>query len=390
MSHVNIHLRDAVAVPPIPAFKVKARSLRPASGRTFDMSQAVPAFPTFSKIRECLGEDLRNDALSFYTEVPGLEKLRCMVLEGHHLLGGCSVDQILITSGANHAMYTAMLTMMAPGDKLVLPEPFYFNYDMALPMLGIKPVYCPMSADHGMALDAESMIAFLRTKGQGAKALLLITPNNPTGARYEPSEILRLLEWTSSHGVEVILDETYRWFDEIHLNDSRLARFVGNGLTLVGSFSKAFSLTGYRVGYWIASKQQIGEAMKVQDTLVICPSHIGQWAAIRGLEHCMGDVRKKSEEMKALVQVVTKCNKRLKHFRFVSAGAFFAYLQHPFKDMSAEAACLKLYEKTGILGLPGSVFGKSQEGFVRLSVCNLSPDDLADALALLERWDADC
>lgn len=387
MSLVNNALVDHVSVPPIPAFKSKAREISPVGGRSFDMTQAVPSFLTYEIIREKLAEDLRAGNGCFYTEGRGLERLRRLIRDGHHLLGGWPLENMMITAGANHAMFTALLSTLPTGSTVVMPDPVYFNYDMALPMLGLRAAYCPMSADNGMALDANRMIQWIESSAPEARAIVLITPNNPTGARYESPEILRLLEWTSRRGIEVVLDETYRWFDNEHLRDARLAQYLGRGLSLVGSFSKAFSLTGYRVGYWIAGQDQILQGMKVQDTMVICPPHLGQLAATYGLENCLNEVTQAAARMKVLVDKALAVNSSLRRFRVVSAGAFFAFLKHPFGHLSADDAALQIYRETGILGLPGTVFGATRKDFTRLSVCNLSPDDLEAALTNLVAFD---
>jgi len=384
---VNRVLPAHVLAPPIPEFKSKARRLTPITGKTFDLSQAVPSYPTFPAIRAALAESLGDDETGFYTDVPGLPALRQKIAATHRLLGPNGSDRVMVTAGANHAMYTALTLLVNPGEKVLLIEPYYFNYDMALTMLGIRPAYFALSAESGMQLEASRLIEHLQ-KNEDIRAVILITPNNPTGAQYRCDSLAELLAWTRPRGVEVILDETYRDFDPNHCNDRRLADHVGQGLTIVGSFSKSYSLTGYRVGYLILGEAEFREALKIGDTMVICASHIGQLAALSGLERCSAEVAAQSTRLAGIHRDLRARSESLKHFSLVSSGAFFAYVKHPFGKMTSEQAGLELFRETGILGLPGTVFGKSQEDFIRLSVSNLSESGLAEAWGELLEFDA--
>jgi len=384
---VNRSVANFVTAPPIPDFKNRSRNVQPLTGKSFDLTQAVPSYATFAKIKAELAKDLLEGRVDFYTEVPGLLELREKLCEKHPLLQKSDANRTLITAGANHAMMTALMCLLNAGDTVLLPEPFYFNYEMALPMLGLKGVFFQLDAHKGMQLNARDLVAFLETSARETKALVLITPNNPSGACYSPQEIHELLTWTSPRGIEVIVDETYLRFDPNHLAEPKLRSYLGKGLTLVGSFSKSFSLTGYRVGYLVLSPEQFTQALKIQDTMVICPSHIGQRAAIHGLEHCESDVQFQANRMAKLAQQLQTRLAALKHFQLVSQGAFFAYLKHPFSTMDAETAAITLYRETGILGLPGTTFGKSQQSFIRLSISNLDENQLKEAMDQLVDYD---
>ncbi len=378
------HFVLPVENPPIPDFKSQAKALQTKAPQTFDMTQAVPSFPTFSRIREELKKDLENPEMSFYTDVPGLLELRQAIVARHPLQKKLDVKNILITAGANHAAYTALTLLFSPGDGVLLPEPFYFNHDMALKMLALKPQYSSLDAEAGFQLQAESLITELqKTKSRG---VLLVTPNNPSGAFYSSAEILKLLLWTSANKVEVILDETYIHYDAQHLNQVEIGTFIGKGLTLVGSFSKSFSLTGYRVGYMISGQEEINQSLKIQDTMVICAPTLSQRAALHGLELCQSDLQKKVSELRDLTVLLRKKSAEWKNFRLRSSGAFFAFIEHPYA-LNATQAALKLYEEAGILALPGTVFGKSQNKFLRLAYANFDAAKLTLALDQLSALD---
>lgn len=383
---MNRLIKSYVSFPPIVEFKAKASKINPETKKTFDLTQAVPNFPTFEQLRERLSlEILKDPSLSFYTPDPGLLELRQNIAAHHPLKNYIDHSNILITAGANHAMYTALTLYASIGDPILMLEPYYFNYDMAVKMMGLHPVYHQLREDDGFKMRAVDVIKTL--KKTKAKIIIVISPNNPTGACYDSKEIIELLKWTSTHGVRVLFDETYLVFDKNHLTNSKIGSFLNKGLSIVGSFSKSHSLTGYRVGYLVTKEQDIQEALKVQDTMIICAPHIGQRAAILGLKFFKKDVLRKIDEIAALRKMLLKETAALKNFKICSSGAFFGFLSHPFKKTFCEEATLEIYKKTGILGLPGTAFGPNQQGFIRLSFCNLTKKTLKEAIQNLILFD---
>ena len=372
---MNSTLVDFVAAPPIVEFKKKAAGVTPVCSRRFDMTQAVPNVPTPLRIRKRLAEALLADPeISFYTDVPGLDRLRARIAGDHPLSDSLRAENLIITAGANNAMFSSFVLHFRPGDKVLLLEPYYFNYDMGLRMLGMIPAYFALSESGGFSLRARDLIEHLER--ESPSGVVLISPNNPTGAVYPSSEILTLLEWTSRHRIEMILDETYAKYDPDHLRNPEIGTYLGRGLTLVGSFSKTYSLTGYRVGYLAAGREEIEQALKIQDTALICAPHISQLAALGGLEEGEEDLASQLAKTTGLCRRFREIGTELRAFSLPSCGAFFAYLKHPHAEMACEDATLRLYEHTGIAGLPGTVFGAGQRAYIRLAFCNLSPDDL--------------
>jgi len=349
--------------------------------REFDMSQAVPSYGTFKPILDGLKRDLDRFATGFYTPVQGLPELQLAIRNAHPLSSQLDASNILVTAGANHAMYTALTALFAPGDKVTLLEPYYFNYDMALDILGLTADYCPLSAETGFQLCPEKVLSHLQTSG--SKGLIVITPNNPTGATYRGGEIDRLLEGCARLGVEVLLDETYGAFDPDHLKHSGIGAFLNRNLSLIGSFSKSFSLTGYRVGYWATQTTRMGQAIKLQDTMTICAPHLSQLAALHGLNECQALLGEKTIELTKKAVLIKKYFSEERRYKLRSVGPFFAYVEHPYADLTAREAATKLYVDSGVLALPGSVFGKSQERYLRLAYENLTPEQLTKALKFL-------
>jgi len=380
MISLNQTLISSVMSPPIQEFKRQALE-QPTKFSLIDLSQAVPNFATFPVITRKLSELLQEDGdLSFYTEVQGLPELRSAIVNDHPLQSCLQADQVLVTAGANHAMFTALVTLVGRGAKVLLPEPYYFNYEMALRMLGLEVVGIRLDPETGFQLNA-SYVAHVAQQ-EGVKAIILITPNNPCGTKYANSEIFKLLEMTEAMGVHVILDETYRHYNTDHLLNAPFSRWPDN-LTLVGSFSKSFSLTGYRVGYLALSHAALKQALKVQDTLVICAPHLSQRAALHGLQHGLGAMQERVALTAQLEGQLLNHAAQLRKFRLISSGTFFAYFRHPFEHLDSHRAALWLHQETGILVLPGEVFGAHQQRYLRFSFVNVSGEQLAEAMQRL-------
>lgn len=360
-------------------------SINPKNGVLFDLTQAVPSFPTFKKIVLHLQEQLLSDENSFYTDVAGELALRLQIAKNHPLKSSLKADDLIITAGANHAAYTAFTLHFDIGDTVLLPEPCYFNHDMALKMLGLKSHFYKMSPQMNFQLAADEMI--IELKASKARGVVLVTPNNPTGVIYNSGEVFKLLNWTSKNNVSVILDETYMRFDPNHLSLDSIYQFIGNGLSLVGSFSKTLSLTGYRVGYLIHGSKHLENVLKIQDTMVICAPVLSQKAALFGLQFCENEVQMQIELIFEKERLLKEMATHWKNFKLCSSGAYFAFIKHPFDDLTAEQAALKIFHETGLLTLPGTVFGPSQSSFLRLAFANIDKIQLRRALKNLSDFD---
>jgi aspartate/methionine/tyrosine aminotransferase len=381
---INPIINSVIISPPIPEFLERIKTLEIGATNIFDMTQAVPSVPTPEKICSALANSLTESDTSFYTAIEGLECLRLEIAKQHPLSSSLDIENIIITAGANHAMYTALQLFLKSGDKLGLIEPYYFNHDMAAKILGYEPVYKSLE-NSGFDLVAQEIIDWI--EASQVKAIILITPNNPTGAKYNSNEILSILKYTSKKQIEVIIDETYIAFDPNHLDHQLLSDYIGQGLTLVGSFSKTYSLTGYRVGYLISGRAEIQQALKIQDTLLICAPHLSQIAAYTALTECADFVEGAKRVIEEKTKFIVSQTKQLENFKIASVGAYFAYLKHPFLSLSSEDAAIKLFKNTGILSLPGSIFGASQSGYLRLAYCNLDMPTLDKAVRALVKFD---
>jgi aspartate/methionine/tyrosine aminotransferase len=237
-------------------------------------------------------------------------------------------------------------------------------------------VHLPFRPDRGGVpdpADAEKLI------GPKARAIVLVTPNNPTGAIYPPETIKAFYDLAKRRGLALILDETYRDFlpRDGAPHDLFAEPDWRDTLVQLYSFSKVYCLTGYRVGSIIAGPALIAEIAKAMDTVAICAPRIGQLAALYGLEHLkgwrVGNTAMMRERLQALVQAL-KANDI--GYELISAGAYFAYLRHPFKGRAAGEVARALAGEQNILALPGSMFGPGQEEFLRFAFANVPAETM--------------
>jgi aspartate/methionine/tyrosine aminotransferase len=379
-----------VAVEPSPIGETKRWVL----GRTFpperpliDLSQAVPGYPPAMELRRHLGDLLLDPAMHGYTPILGLAALREEY--ARHLAGfygaPLSPEEVGITSGCNQAFCLALMSIARAGDQVILPRPHYFNHDMWLRMLGIEPVsldFRPGSGAVPEARDAEALI------GPKTRAIVLISPNNPTGAVYPPATIHAFFELARRRGIALLLDETYKdllpegtppheLFSEPHWRDTVVHLY---------SFSKVFALTGYRVGGVAAKASLLGEIEKAMDCVSICPPRLGQEAALYGLRNLLPWARRNTQDLKARADLLGAGLQRSNRWRLVSIGAYFAYVEHPFAGKRSTEVSKRLADEENLLTIPGDMFGAGQERFVRLAFANVSDDRIPAVLERLERF----
>jgi aspartate/methionine/tyrosine aminotransferase len=208
---------------------------------------------------------------------------------------------------------------------------------------------------------------------------VLVTPNNPTGAVYPAEIIAQFYDLARRRGLALVLDETYRDFLP---DDGPPHGVFGEGdwrdhLVQLYSFSKVYCLTGYRVGSIIAGPALSAEV--AMDTIAICAPRLGQLAALYGLQHLGAWRHKNTALMRARLQALRVGLARNDlGYRLISAGAYFAYLAHPFEGRPASAIARRLADEENVLALPGSMFGPDQDRYLRLAFANAETKSMAD------------
>ena len=344
-----------------------------------NLSQAAPIEPPPEALREATAEMVRAEAdTHLYGPVLGLPALRSEIaFRWSDLYGGeIRPDEVAVTAGCNQAFCTAVLTLAAPGDAVLLPVPWYFNHKMWLDLSGVEAIPLPCGPD--MLPDPAAARARMTPR---VRAIVLVTPNNPTGAEYPPELIAEFAELARASGAVLIVDETYRDFLSRPGRPHDLFADPGwrDHVVHLYSFSKAFRLTGYRTGAMVASAERLAQAEKVLDSVTICPPQLGQKAALWGLRHLGDWVRGERAEILRRRDAARAALAGLPGWRVLGCGAYFAYVEHPH-PLPSDALAPVLLRELSLLMLPGTMFApKGDEAArrqLRIAFANIGVEGL--------------
>jgi len=355
----------------------------PQSENLIDMCQAVPAHLPPQSLRDYLGEAIKAGEGATYTDIRGIPPLR-EALAGNiseRYQGSVTADDILITAGCNQAFCSVIDTLCEAGDEVIVPLPCYFNHQMWLTTRAVVPRYLSFNAETAMPDPGEASSLI----NERTRAILLVTPNNPSGAIYSHECIEQFFELAQEQGLALIMDETYRDFIDINQLPHRLFSRSDWRETLVHlySFSKVFSLTGFRTGAVAASQALLDQLKKIQDCTAICAPHAGQLAAVYGLQNLQAWKLEKSDELaRRAIAIKQAFDHADLNYRLISAGAYFAYIEHPF-EAPARDVVKRLIQQHEIISLPGSYFGRDQEQFIRFAYANVHERHFDDVIRRL-------
>jgi aspartate/methionine/tyrosine aminotransferase len=322
-----------------------------------NVSQAAPVDPPPLPMRQAMADMIVNDDAShLYGPVLGLDALRAEVAgEWSDAYGGTVTDaQVAITSGCNQAFAAAIASLASEGDEVIVPVPYYFNHRMWLDMAGVRTVPLLTGADLLPDPDQAARLITDRTR-----AIALVTPNNPGGVEY-PAELVRaFFDLARRHDIALIVDETYRDF-HAHVgapHDLFTDPDWDDTLIQLYSFSKAYRLTGHRVGALVTSTKRMAEVEKFLDTVTICPNQLGQRAALWGMQNLRDWLAGERLEILDRRAAINEGFGVLadQGWTLMGCGAYFAYVQHPYSRPSDEVA-KALVREAGVLMLPGTMF----------------------------------
>lgn len=346
-----------------------------------NLSQAAPVDPPPEPLRAAMAEAVLTEPQAhLYGPVLGLPALREeLAQQWSRAYGGeISPAQVAITAGCNQAFVAAMATIAGPGDQVMLPTPWYFNHKMWLDMAGIQTLALPTGPD--LLPDPATAAALLTER---TRAIALVSPNNPAGVEYPPALIAAFRDLARERGITLLLDETYRDFysQDTRPHDLFTDPDWDDSLVHLYSFSKAYRLTGHRVGALITSPKRLAEVEKFLDTVSICPPQLGQIGALYGMRNLGNWLAGERQEVLRRRAALEEAFAPLEGWDILGIGAYFAYLAHPFAARS-DAVAKALVPEAGLLVLPGTMFGpegdKRADGSLRLAFAN------ADAAGLQE------
>jgi aspartate/methionine/tyrosine aminotransferase len=372
---------ERVHFPPISEVKGWLAGARPELP-LMDLCQAVPDYPPAPALTEHLARLTADPLVARYSPDEGLPEVREAICARYGRTYGATLNprQLCLTIGASQAFWLAMVTLCRKGDEVIVPLPAYFDHPMALEILGIRPVYAPFDESLGGVPSVAALESLITSR---TRAILVVTPSNPTGVAGPPETIHRLYELAARHGLALVLDETYSDFvaGGARPHDLFAARNWGDHFVHIASFGKTYALTGYRAGMLAASEKFIHHALKAQDTMAVCQPRITQHAVQFGVENLDEWVRQNRVMMEERHDCFCgEFSRPGNAFRLVASGTFFGWVRHPFPGRTGREVAKKLVEEAGLLTLPGEVFGPGLTGYLRLAFGNIQQQFIAEAV----------
>ncbi|TCZ64867.1 aminotransferase [Roseicella aquatilis] len=379
----------ALPGPPILACRAWGLRYRGQVGSLMDLTQAVPGYPPHPGLLERLAEAAGSRAAAGYGPLEGEPALRQALARDLRLSHGGDVrpEDVMVTAGCNLAFTLVTTALASPGDAVLAPTPWFFNHPLALATRGVTTVPLPCRAEDGFLPDPDHAAALL-DRYPAIRALLLVTPNNPTGAAYPPALVARLAELCRLRRRWLVLDETYRDF----LPDPAAAPGLAGQaaphalfsapdwrdfVVHLYSFSKAYCIPGHRVGALVAGPALRGEVIKAVDNIQICAPRPPQAALAWGVDALRiwraanrAVIARRTEAFRRAIA------RRAPAWRIDAAGAYFAYLRLPEGAPPAARVAERLAAEHGLVTLPGSAFGPGQERHLRLAYAATEEEEI--------------
>lgn len=353
-------------------------ALRTSDRRLLDLSQAAPSYATAPVIAERIAQVGASADGGAYAPPLGLPGLKNAFAERLRVDTGSLVtgEQVLPTAGCNQAFCVAVSALADPGDEVIVPLPYYFNHAMWLEAEGIVPRFLePGPGFVPSPSDAEAMI------NDRTRAIVLVTPGNPTGVTIPPHVIDAFADLARRRQIALVIDETYRNFRETSAPPHQAMSEDGWADTTIGlhSFSKDLAIPGYRVGAIVAGEAFLEQAAKLLDCVAICAPRVSQEAALTGLTLAQGWQQEQASRIAANLDVFRSTMAAAPGgFELAASGAFFGWVRHPFESVSSGDVVKHLVLDHDVLVIPGTAFMPTDERWLRFSFANLEAEDFAE------------
>ncbi len=372
--------------------QIKEMELRAAQiPGVVSLAQGIPSFDTPEPIGRYVQEKIASGAVSRYSLTPGLPKLREAIAESLRE-DGMRYDpenEIIVTCGSIEAISATLIASTEPESEVIVPSPSYASYVEAIRMAGGVPRFVPLVEEQNFALDTD---AIARAVNRKTSAILIANPNNPTGTVYSRAQITALVELAERHDLLVISDEVYKDFlynDAELFSPARLPEARAR-VVRVFSFSKAYGMTGWRIGFLHSARKNVAEILKVHDALVTCAPVVSQYAALAAIE--LGDepVDRFRREFLERRNLTLGALDRMSHiFDYQKPNA--SYFVFPrVKDVvplarDSRRLARDILERAHVALVPGVAFGPSGEAHLRISYSR-ERADIEEAFARLDDY----
>lgn len=362
------------------------------------LGQGIPSFPTPEFIREAIIKELQhNEAIGKYSLQPGLPELKLAVakdLERRHGIRHVDPErEIFISCGGMEALAASLATIVERGDEVIVPSPNYSSHLEQILFAEGRPVFVPLIEEEGWKMDLDALRQAITKK---TKAILFCSPANPTGAVFSRTELQTIADLALKHKLFLLVDEAYDFLvydNNPYFSVASIPELKDN-LVAVYSFSKRFCMTGWRVGYLYASSRIVDQVLKVHDAFAICAPTISQYAALIALQHTNGKTGLGDQSVTQLIHALEKRREVLcqrltalpELFSFQKPkGAYYIFPKIVPKNLNSIDLALKLLYEAKVITVPGSGFGPTGEGHVRLSFGG-TEEQINKALDRIETW----
>ena len=375
------------AVPPFHVMDLLAAAARrqQSHGDLLNLVAGQPSTPAPVPVREAAKRALDEQVLG-YTVALGIPELREAIVGHHRRMHGLevSVDDVVVTTGSSGGFLLAFLAAFEAGDRVAIARPGYACYRNVLTALGCEVV----ELDAGPESRFQPTVEMLESLDEPVRGLVVASPANPTGTMLAPDELADLAAWCEARGVQLISDEIYHGIEYATPVMHSSAWETSREAVVFNSFSKYFSMTGWRIGWMLVPERLRRPVDVLTGNFTICPPVLAQHAAVEAFSEasyaeCDGHVARYAENRRLLLDGLP----RLGLDRLAPAdGAFYVYADLGHLTDDSMAFCHRLLAETGIATAPGVDFDTEVGNrFARLSFAG-STDDVVEALARLERW----
>lgn len=328
-----------------------------------------PDFDTPWHIRG-VGINTLTEGRTFYTSNSGLMELRKEIskyMAARYEVAYDAASEILVTVGGSEGIDAAIRAMLDPGDEMIIPEPCFVSYKPCAIFAGAKPVVIDLKAENEFRLTPEELEAAITPK---TKLVLLTYPNNPTGAVMSKEDLEKIAKVVIEHDLFVLSDEIY---SELNYADDKPSTSIASlpGMRertiVINGFSKAFAMTGWRMGWAAGPAVVIKQMMKVHQFAIMCPPTMSQYAAIEALRNGLDDVVYMRNEYNGRRKYLLKRFAEMGIPCFNAQGAFYLFPCIKKFGMSSDEFAERLLAEQKLAVVPGNAFGRSGEGFLRIS-----------------------
>ncbi len=362
----------------------KAKALKDAGEDVIDLTIGEPDFPTPPNIIRA-GYRAMIKGQTKYTNSRGIPELRKAIaekLEKENDLMYASDSEIIVTPGGKQGILYAVLALINPGDEVMCVEPCWVGYESCIALAGGAYVGVPTHEKDGYGITEKQILEKVSPR---TRIILINSPSNPTGKVLTKEELEIIAKVCIEKKLICVSDDIYEKiiFDNRKFQSIATLPGMHERTILLNGFSKAYSMTGWRLAYLAGDRKVIGQINKLQQLSATCPSSVSQWAGVEALSGLQMPVKKMAQAYQVRRDFVHKGFNNDKISCFKAQGAFYGFVNIKKLGMNSDQACEFLLEKAKIVTVPGSAFGKAGEGYVRISF-GTSEKNLKKAIKNLE------